>query len=109
MEGLGQNGEGPDRCQRTPPLADAVRGTTLLWGACTASAEPCWRWRSHTSCECSVLEFKSVHHCHRLVCSGCEAFGESCSKAQEPEDVTVGLIIGEAIYTSSVGNRQYQE
>ena len=31
------------------------------------------------------------------ICSGCRAFSESCSKAQEPEDVTVGLIVGEAI------------
>ena len=28
--------------------------------------------------------------------SGCRAFSESCSKAQEPEDVTVGLIVGES-------------
>ena len=27
-------------------------------------------------------------------CSGCEAFSKSCQKALEPEDVTVGLVIG---------------
>ena len=37
------------------------------------------------------------------LCRGCEAFSESCLKALEPEDVTVGLVIGKGLrYTFMV-------
>ncbi len=54
--------------------------------------------------ECPVVEgreclesflFQGVKRVYCLCfCSGCDAFRKSCAKAGEPEDVTVGLIIG---------------
>ena len=36
--------------------------------------------------------------CFVCVVRGCEAFRKSCLLAQEPEDVTVGLVVGKGKY-----------
>jgi len=47
-------------------------------------------WTSHVVCVAMLFIYVALF----CVASGCEAFRKSCLLAQEPEDVTVGLVVG---------------